>query len=87
MLGRTLMLSETSYTVVGVLPRGFWFPQAADAFVLLRPTGGPGDQGTNTEMIARLNPGVGLTQARAVMAWQKSLHWEYGCEKRARSRS
>lgn len=67
-LGRAVMLGQTSYTVVGVLPRGFWFPQAADAFVPLRTTGGPGDQGTNTEMIARLNPGVGLPQARATIS-------------------
>jgi putative ABC transport system permease protein len=56
-LGRPVRLGDENYTVVGVLPRGFWFPQAADAFVPLQPAGGSGDRGRNTEMIARLKPG------------------------------
>ena len=62
-LGRGVTLDDNSYVVVGVLPRGFWFPQAADAFVPLLP----GDRGTNTSMIARLRPGVSLRQAEAEM--------------------
>ena len=49
-------------------PRGFWFPQSADAFVPLRPAGNLGDTGYNTEMIARVKPGVTLRQAQAEMA-------------------
>jgi putative ABC transport system permease protein len=67
-VGRAVSLNDVSYTVVGVLPRGFWFPQSADAFVPLRPTGSVGDLGANTEMIARLKPGVSLQQAQAEMA-------------------
>jgi putative ABC transport system permease protein len=66
-LGRVVALDNTSYTVVGVLPSGFWFPQSADAFLPLRPTGSLGDRGSNTEMIARLKPGVSLRQAEAEM--------------------
>ncbi len=67
-LGRVITLENTNYTVVGVLPRGFWFPQSADVFVPLRPAGGVSDKGANTEMIARLKPGVSLRQAEASMA-------------------
>ena len=66
-LGRAVTLDDTSYTVVGVLPRGFWFPQAADAFVPLQPIGTLDDKGTNTQMIARLKPGISLRQAEAEM--------------------
>jgi predicted permease len=67
-LGRVIRLDDTSYTIVGVLPPGFWFPQSADALVPLRPTGNLSDQGTNTQMIARLKAGLSLPQAQAEMA-------------------
>ena len=67
-VGRVVVLDAATYTVVGVLPRAFWFPQESAAFVPLRPSGTTGDLGANTEMIARLKPGVGLSQARAEMA-------------------
>jgi putative ABC transport system permease protein len=66
-LGRAVTLDDAIYTVVGVLPRGFWFPQSADAFVPLRPTGGLSDTGMNTNMIARLKPAISLRQAEAEM--------------------
>ncbi len=67
-LGRAVRLGDGSYTVAGVSPRGFWFPQSADAFVPLRPTGSLTDRGFNTEMIGRLKPGVSLRQAQAEIA-------------------
>ncbi|HYL76958.1 MAG TPA: ABC transporter permease [Bryobacteraceae bacterium] len=67
-LGRAVTLNDASFTVVGVLPRGFWYPQAADAFVPLRPTGSVADLGANTGVIARLKPGVSVRQAQAEMA-------------------
>src|SRR5438270_10439927 len=37
-IGRTVRLDDAAtYIIAGVLPGGFWFPQAADAFVPLRP--------------------------------------------------
>jgi putative ABC transport system permease protein len=66
-LGRTVRLDDVSFVVVGVLPASFWFPQTADAFLPLRPSGSLDDTGTNTQMIARLKPGVGLKQAQAEM--------------------
>jgi putative ABC transport system permease protein len=67
-LGRTVTLGETSYTVAGVLPRDFWLSPTSDALVPLQPSGSVGDKGTNTTMIARLKPGVSLRQAEAERA-------------------
>ena len=66
-LGRSVALDDTSYTVVGVLPHNFWFPQAADVLAPLRPTGSLSDMGTNTQVIARLKDGLSLRQAQAEM--------------------
>lgn len=66
-LGRTITLDDTSFAVIGILPPGFWYPVAADAFVPLRPTNSLSDGGTNTHMIARLKPGVSVQQGEAEM--------------------
>src|SRR6266542_6231428 len=66
-LGRAVTLDNASYTVVGVLRSDFWFPQSADALVPLRPTGGLGDTGTNTQIIARLSGSLTLQQAQTDM--------------------
>ncbi len=55
-LGRVVTLGDANFTVVGVLPRGFWFIEPADAFLPLRPSGGTSDGGANYQMIARLKP-------------------------------
>jgi predicted permease len=67
-LGRTVTLDDTSFVVVGVLPRSFWFPQAADSFVALRPSGSLDDRGFNTSMLARIRPGMSIRQAQSEMA-------------------
>lgn len=65
-LGRSIKLDTTTYTVVGVLPENYWFPQMADALVVLQfKSGGVEDNGTNTSVIARLRDGVSLQQAQA----------------------
>jgi predicted permease len=66
-IGRTVTLDEDTYTIVGVLPAQFWFVQAADALVPLRPTGSLSDTGTNTQLIARLQGGITIEEARAQM--------------------
>jgi len=66
-VGRSVALADASYTVVGVLPASFWFPESADAFVPLRATGSLSDKGSNTSMIARLKPGISVRQALAEM--------------------
>jgi len=64
-LGRVVKLDKATYSIVGVLSRDFWFPQAADALVALQSSGGVEDTGTNTSVIARLQNGVTLKQAQA----------------------
>jgi putative ABC transport system permease protein len=66
-LGRVVKLNDAGYSIVGVLPPGFWYQQASDAFVPLRTGGGVIDLGSNTGMIARLKSGVTLKQAQAEM--------------------
>jgi putative ABC transport system permease protein len=64
-IGRIVKLGDFDCTVVGVLRRGFWFTEPADAYLPLRPMGTLQDEGANFEMIARLQPGVSLSQAQA----------------------
>jgi predicted permease len=69
-LGRALRMDGTDYTVVGVLPPGFQFPQMAentDVLTPMRLVADPRDEGHNTSAIARLKPGVTLAQASAEM--------------------
>jgi len=67
-IGSAVKLGETAYTVAGVIPRGFWFPEAADVYVPLVTIGGSFDLETNASMMARLKPGVTLVRADAEMA-------------------
>lgn len=67
-LGRTVRLDGTPATVIGVLPADFWLPQHADALVPLWPIGGAEDAGANTAVVARLNEGVSLDTAQAVIS-------------------
>lgn len=62
-LGLSVTVDGVRYTVAGVLPEEFWFPEAADAFVPLRTVGSVDDKGANTAMIGRLRPGIGLKLA------------------------
>lgn len=50
---------------MGILPASFWFSPHVDVFLPMQATGTVMDGGTNTEMIARLKPGLTLAQARA----------------------
>lgn len=66
-LGRAIRLDDSSYVVVGVLPANFWFPQASDALVPLRPSGNLSDLGTNTGVLTRLADGTAVSEARSEM--------------------
>jgi len=67
-IGQTVLLNNRSRTVIGVMPKGFQFPEVAEAW---------GPLALNTkiytrtdhglESIARLKPGVTLDQAQAEM--------------------
>jgi predicted permease len=70
--GRVVRVSGESFTVIGVMPRGFtfpygmqrpavWMPIVPDAAEMIRKA----DQGPKHDTIARLKPGVSLSAAAA----------------------
>jgi putative ABC transport system permease protein len=71
-LGRSLVMNEQSYRIVGVLPRGFHFSQDAEMWTPLAFTANdlsPDNRGSHgLRVIARIKPGLSLEQARADMA-------------------
>ena len=76
-LGRTVRLSDKSYTVIGVMPRNFTLPrELADVFVSLwvgYPEAAP-ERGVHfMHTYWRLKPGVPLAQAQAEIA--QADHW------------
>jgi predicted permease len=75
-VGKTIVLSDEVYTVVGVMPKGFYFPmnQADTAFWITMARDAEGKNPSTTQrgynqlsVIGRLRPGVTLEQARAEM--------------------
>jgi len=81
-VGQTMHLSEETYTVIGVLPASFQFPNAPDAQVFITPAltmEGKNPSGmqrgwNQTSVLGRLATGVDITQARAEMQTiQRSL--------------
>lgn len=67
-VGRALTLNHAAYTVLGVMPSAFDYPQKADLWTPLQLVNDPADHSNNYTVIARLKPGVTLEQARADMA-------------------
>ncbi|MCM2269373.1 MAG: ABC transporter permease [Thermoanaerobaculia bacterium] len=71
-VGRTLRLTGTAYSVIGVLPRGFHFARLGDPefFVTLSPNALLAERRYTHWMwgVARLAPGVELAAARAELA-------------------
>ncbi len=67
-VGRQVSLNDQTYAIVGVMPRGFKFVEAADVFIPLQLGRTLADTGRNTRVIARLKPNVSLQQAQAEMA-------------------
>jgi putative ABC transport system permease protein len=70
-VGEALRIGGRRYTVIGVLPAGFAFPQVSSPPQVLVPLGlrvDPADEGENWEGIARLRDGVGMDAARADVA-------------------
>src|SRR5436305_310672 len=74
-LGRRVRLDGIPRTVVGVMPRGFWFPNPTVRVWLPRPLD-PTNQSGNYTLIGRLAPGqslealpLGVWAERAVLDW------------------
>lgn len=68
-VGQTIALNQTSFTVVGVMPAGFTFPQGVDLWVPLQATMNPrgleNRGAVYLQAVGRLKPGVSLAQAEA----------------------
>ena len=78
--GTTLKIVDKSFTVVGVMPPGFSFPQNAEVWIpreLFPPE--TSRSGHNWDVVALLRSGISLEQARAeVSSIGKQLKQEYG---------
>src|SRR5262245_31320201 len=78
-IGRTLDTLNASYTIVGVMPAGFHFPDFADAWFPLRmdPAKSPRTD-YFLRAVARLKPGVTVEQADAEMrSMLAQIHTEH----------
>ena len=64
MLGKTIMLDGASYSVIGVMPAGFEFPEKAAVWLPLNVGGDPNNAYIRP-VIGRLRPGVTRKQAQA----------------------
>jgi putative ABC transport system permease protein len=69
-IGQTIKLSDQTYTIVGVMPRGFAFPNTRTQIwtPVAFNAAGRATRDTNfIDVVARLKPGVALDQAQANM--------------------
>jgi predicted permease len=69
-LGRTLLLDDTAYTIIGVMPRTFYFPDRnTQLWTPMRFTPGAFQDRTDTYLygVAKLKPGVSVEMAAAEM--------------------
>jgi predicted permease len=70
-IGKAVTIDGSSYTVVGILPRGFRFstgsPDMPDVWLPLALGPDPERQAGGNELIARMKPNVSLAQAQADM--------------------
>jgi len=65
-LGSKIQLDNKPYTIVGVMPAGFDFPQQAEIWTLLRESRQGGDRAFQyLRGVGRLRPGVSVATARA----------------------
>ena len=88
-IGRTIQLSDETYTVIGVLPAAFAFPNAPDAQAVIstslcmegkNPSGKERGWG-QLDVIGRLSPGISNAQAAAEMqVIQHDLTRQYPAE-------
>jgi predicted permease len=69
-IGRTIRANGVFHTVIGVMPENFAFPILEEVWTPLSidPLAKPRGQGPSHQVIARLRPGVRLSQAKAEAA-------------------
>jgi putative ABC transport system permease protein len=63
-IGQTLSLNGSNYTVVGIMPAGFTSRPAADVWLPLRPVLSPHDNADAYIVVGRLEAGVSAARAR-----------------------
>lgn len=75
-----LTMDKQSYSVVGVMPQGFSFPEGVSAWVAYERFGWQTSRDShNGEGIGRLRPGVTLVQAQADLSTiAKRIHAQFG---------
>ena len=66
-IGRAITLNSEPYTVIGVMPEGFRYPNVAELWTLFRFDPVSQDRANTFEVVARLKPDTTLDQARAAM--------------------
>src|SRR6185436_17746942 len=66
-VGRSILLNGVSYTIVGVLPRGFQPDPEADVWLPLQADPNSTNQGHSLNVAGRLTPGVTVAAAQAQM--------------------
>jgi putative ABC transport system permease protein len=66
-VGRAIRLNDEPYTVIGVMPDGFRFPERADLWTLFQFDPASRDRANYFEVLARLRPGVSPDQARSAL--------------------
>jgi putative ABC transport system permease protein len=78
MLGHVILLGQKSYTVIGVMPQGFGFPQESELWIPMTMPVTPNvfealAGAWPSDVIARLAPGVGFADAsrRLMLRWQQ----------------
>jgi predicted permease len=80
LLGKTISLNSRTYTIVGIMPKDFDYPVPVELWVPLALT--PAEKADRTQLslsaLARLKPGVSVSQAGAVLAgFSRRLALEY----------
>ena len=77
--GRTLLLNGAPYTIIGVMPAGFSYPDRAELWRPLPIDPAKLDPGPHyLNVVGRLKPGVALAQAQADMSTIAArLSWQY----------
>jgi putative ABC transport system permease protein len=67
LVGQAITLNGEPYTVVGIMPDGFQYPDKARLWTLFQFDPASQDRANYFEVVGRLRPAVTLTQARAAM--------------------
>jgi putative ABC transport system permease protein len=79
-VGRVISVNDNPYTVVGVMPPRFKFPEDADLWIALAPVASAEDrEWRTTEAFGRLAPGMTVAEAdRDVAAVSQRVKRQYG---------